>query len=385
MLYLFNTAYRALYLRNVLNTLFLPAGSTNDYRFGPQNIDETLLASLKAGDPAQILFADRFHAAGYQFHPLRRATFVERRRRDGYSFFTVQLGDFLYPVDRDGYNTELRVHLADRGLPHLTNAGPLDRHDGTYALVGDDLLTAAASHSSGDEAWTKCVDAVMNCPSFGPEEPGQQYASVPEEEQQQPDTGRGRRFVFLRVDLRDNSGAPKVAELRGNRGVVELERGSRIDFELAYRYSGQAQSPFAKTELAWRSGERVMAIGNPVVNVESTHNTVTQSFTTLRHSDKSLDGIWIDFPKGLDGPEIIGPDACIRIKVVQGRSWWPRVSAAFVLFALGGALATGEVGRVVSVVAIDPALSTLLQKTAGLVTQALGVVWMAQLLGKKLL
>ena len=33
MLYLFNSAFRSLYLTNVMNTLFLPAGYTNEYRY----------------------------------------------------------------------------------------------------------------------------------------------------------------------------------------------------------------------------------------------------------------------------------------------------------------------------------------------------------------
>ncbi len=36
MIYLFNSAFRALYRANVLNTLFLPEGYTNEYRYRVQ-------------------------------------------------------------------------------------------------------------------------------------------------------------------------------------------------------------------------------------------------------------------------------------------------------------------------------------------------------------
>jgi hypothetical protein len=384
-LYLFNSAYRALYLRNVLNTLYLPSGSTNDYRYGPNNTDASLTDGLKAGDSVQIVFADRFHTPGYEYHAIRRGEFVRAWERDGYLFFTVQLDDFVYATDPVTFNMDLAQKACRSRLPQLTSGDPWNSNDGIYAVCGEDVLAAPTSYHTGDLAWTECVDALSKCRSFGAAEPRTARSNDDADFEALSPARPDREFVFLHSELRDSRGVSELASMDGNRGIFELERGKRIDLELSYRYSQQKSDTFASTQLTWHSGDRVTPLGNSVVNVESAHNTVRQSFTTLKHSDECLDAIWLTFEGQHGEATVIGPDACIQVKVVQGRLFWPRVIAALTIFTVAGVLATGDIGKIWSPLPMDATLSGILQKAAGTVLQASSVWWMANLLGKKLL
>src|ERR1700756_600717 len=104
MLYLFNSAYRPLYLRNVMNTLYLPKGYGNEYRYkftAPfPNISEDVRAAMshltKRSD-CLVTFIDRYAPGGYQYHPLRRAKFLAYREEGQYAYFKVALQEFLSP------------------------------------------------------------------------------------------------------------------------------------------------------------------------------------------------------------------------------------------------------------------------------------------------
>lgn len=71
MIYLFNSAYRALYTRNVLNTLFIPKGGTNEYRYRVRGATTHIAAdsygdfiNATSGEAITIVFIDRFGNGG---------------------------------------------------------------------------------------------------------------------------------------------------------------------------------------------------------------------------------------------------------------------------------------------------------------------------------
>jgi hypothetical protein len=47
MIYIFNSGSRPIYQENILSTLFLPYGWTNEYRYSSRNIQKNLLAKAK--------------------------------------------------------------------------------------------------------------------------------------------------------------------------------------------------------------------------------------------------------------------------------------------------------------------------------------------------
>jgi len=79
MIYLFNSAYRPLYTRNILNTIFIPPGGINEYRYSVRGNDIHIapgscseFKNAPAGIPIVIIFIDRFGRSGYEYHPLRK-------------------------------------------------------------------------------------------------------------------------------------------------------------------------------------------------------------------------------------------------------------------------------------------------------------------------
>src|SRR5580704_7955048 len=118
MLYLFNSAFRPLYLKNVLNTLCLPAGCTNEYRYRhagePRYVAPGLYSSLpklKVGTECVVIFIDRFAEGGYSYHPLRLADYVLYRDENEYIHFRIRLGQFIYAKNSADFEQTLLQDL----------------------------------------------------------------------------------------------------------------------------------------------------------------------------------------------------------------------------------------------------------------------------------
>jgi hypothetical protein len=140
-LYLFNSAYRPLYLKNVLNTLGFPQDCVNEYRYKhsgeSRQIAPTLysaLSSIKSAEECVIIYIDRFSEDGYVYYPLRRAGFVMYRDVNEYVHFRVRLGPFIYPRDLAAFNRDLKQELTSQGLPTLTGGDPRNTRDGNYVI-----------------------------------------------------------------------------------------------------------------------------------------------------------------------------------------------------------------------------------------------------------
>src|ERR1700692_619398 len=126
MLYLFNSAFRPLYLKNVLNTLYLPAGRTKEYRSKyagePRYIAPSLysaLPDLKPETECTVIFIDRFAAGGYSYHPIRLASYVLNRDENEYIHFRVRLSRFIYPRNLDAFKKDLLQELGPLGVPSI--------------------------------------------------------------------------------------------------------------------------------------------------------------------------------------------------------------------------------------------------------------------------
>jgi hypothetical protein len=116
MIYLFNSAYRPRYVRNVLNTLYLPENCANEYRYrftgDRPNISAGFysgLGNLKSGNECVVMFIDRYAEGGYEYHPLRKAKFLGYRVQADYVYFTVQLLDFIYPQNLKRFKDNLTI------------------------------------------------------------------------------------------------------------------------------------------------------------------------------------------------------------------------------------------------------------------------------------
>ena len=196
MLYLFNSGYRPLYVKNVLNTLFLPSGYTNEYRYrykgDPRHVPPAMyaqLATLEEDTKCAVCFIDRFAVPGYSYHPLRRGTYVSRREESEYVYIRVRLGDFVYPRNLNTFRQHIAQTLGTAGLPILTGSDPEGTNDGAYVIVGEDILGQTDDYLSGDGAWTTAVENLSETRALA--------------------TTADQSPVFVRADIRQSSAASR--------------------------------------------------------------------------------------------------------------------------------------------------------------------------------
>src|SRR5947208_16624264 len=129
-----------LYVKNILNTLFLPIGSFNRYRYSMAgqhvNVQNETIRYAQSWwnrfwTRVLIVFVDRYGADGYRYVPLRYARLKKCRVEGSQVFMTVKLCE---SVTADDNTTEqfLQKHAGTTGFPRLTNNDPNNPDDGNY-------------------------------------------------------------------------------------------------------------------------------------------------------------------------------------------------------------------------------------------------------------
>jgi hypothetical protein len=323
-LYLFNSAYRTRYLINVLNTLYLPNGSTNEYRYryrpgtGPDehvNVnpeDVGRLRSLPGLTPVTIVFVDRFHEGGYYYHPLRQGTFAYEHEEGDRMFFRARLGDYIYPRDSDAFNQMFSERLASHGIPHLSGRDPWTSDDGWYVVPADDVFSRRGDYHCGEDAWETCVDQLSRCRAFDRHEPANRPAGKPGAKQgthrtaipRATDETGLREFVFARGSLKNASGKPVPCGLESQDSVFTLVRSGRYELDLSYRYSAQASDTGSRATVTYRSGDRLVPLGDQAAAIDSQANTLRYLFTTKKYLEQRSDSITCDFESGQPGATV---------------------------------------------------------------------------------
>ncbi len=174
MIYLFNSAYRPRYQENLLATLFLPNGWTNEYRYRHsgqrRNVSEDFTSSVKkiqGKEDAVIIFINRFGSdidgnTIYEYYPIRNAKFLSYREEGQQLYIMVKLLDYIFPTDIDSFNQELVNELSPKNLPKLTNSNPFEENDGHYAINTNNIFADKSKFIVGDIAWDNCVAKISN-------------------------------------------------------------------------------------------------------------------------------------------------------------------------------------------------------------------------------
>ncbi len=164
MIYLFNSAYRPLYQENLLATLFLPHGWTNEYRYYERNIPGNLVQEIKKMEGKQeavIIYIDRFgkdinNKNVYRYYPIRKAQFLSINREGEHFYIRVKLLDFIYPKDFN-YFSEQIVNKLSPDLPSFKDT-PENPNDGYYAISKRNIFIDNSKFELGERAWHCCVN-----------------------------------------------------------------------------------------------------------------------------------------------------------------------------------------------------------------------------------
>lgn len=166
MIYLFNSATRDEYHTNVLNTLHLPCGIDNEYRYSiggeHQYVEETLLSFQTPGEDVMIIFIDRFSEKGFTYYPLRKGKFIKTEEKGSKIYFSVQLCDHYAVENLETFNLSFTEKFKDF-IPTIGDMDPLKDGPGYFAFKGDDI---SSDFPSLRDPWSKNVERISVTTAF---------------------------------------------------------------------------------------------------------------------------------------------------------------------------------------------------------------------------
>ena len=385
MIYLFNSAYRALYTRNVLNTLFIPKGGTNEYRYRVRGQTTHIAAdsygdfiNAASGDSVVITFIDRFGHNGYVYHPLRLGRLVRCREQQDRLFFRVSLEEFVYPRDIGSFNQVLTRSLGQMGLPCLTGNDPRNADDGYYAINAGSLFTAVNDFHWGEDAWQNAVEQLRRTQAFSETSPP---TVVGEEQDATP-----MEFLFVRCDICDQSTKKQqvASKLRKDLAVFDLLRGARYEFLMSYRYPAQLTNTSYTATVEAKFGENLRALGSTTFNIDSYSNSVPLPFATKRHLEDNEDGVSFEFTSNRSTFRLIGPDARLLFRFGESKLFWSILVFLLLVFTTLSVVIGADLTKI-SPLTICNVVKTLWLKALAGFFQAAVLFVLFRLMGKKFL
>ena len=167
MLYLFNSAYRPQYCTNILNTLSVPHGCINKYRYMVnQNVERSIGDKIYNGIETIIVFIDRFHENGYFYHPLRFGQLHRCFEAGDRLLFEIILGDHIYPKDINSFQDIFLDKLSRHNFPKANLEDRKDAHDGLYAIKENSIFFEDEKFYKNDKAWANCIDNISKADAF---------------------------------------------------------------------------------------------------------------------------------------------------------------------------------------------------------------------------
>jgi hypothetical protein len=385
MIYLFNSAYRRLYIRNVLNTLFLPPGSTNEYRYrvqgdgaihiAPDSYNE--LRNTQVDHPIVIIFIDRFSTSGYSYHPLRIGKFVQTREEGDRLFFRVRLYDYIYPRDKQVFNTRIVDTLGPLGLPKLTNNDPSNTNDGYYAIKAGSIFSEDAHFVRGDDAWVSIIDQLCNTAAFS--RAAELRRLLPGDEGKE-----AHEFIFAKCSViaKGTDDTELSPRLQNNESVFNIVRGRQHKLRLTYRYPTQLEDTMSEATIEAEFGENLRPTGGTRVSVNSYSNSVDLPFTTKRVIEDYEDGIRFQFKPTNENRALIAPDTRLLVHIGESRLFWPQVIVGLLLFTVLGTIVGADFSDI-SPLTFCTVTQVLWPKFLASFFQALALLWLFRLVGTK--
>jgi hypothetical protein len=231
-----------LYVKNILNTLFLPSGSFNRYRYSIAgqhvNVDPDTVQYLgswrrRLKTQVLLLFVDRYRANDYDYVPLRYGTLKKFRVEGSQSFLTVKLGDYV-TADSVTAGQFLQEYAGGTGFPRLTNGDPNNPDDGNYVVRSRAKMRELSAWTTGVLAWEGAVDRLSSAHRF----------QVP----------AGKSFIFLRSTVKKKSGGQMTPRWCGR---IRTRLDHAFWLSIAHRWSFVLPIPNLKLKLTTDKGTTV--------------------------------------------------------------------------------------------------------------------------------
>ena len=359
-----------------MNTLFIPEGGTNQYRYRFRqpsgdstrtNIDKLShdkLVAYPSGGRVCIIFVDRFTQGGYTYHPLRFASFIKTEEINDYLHFRVQLKEFVYPRNADDFNQDVKKFLGEFNIPKLTDADPQSTNDGYYAVIADNLFSRQDDFVDSDNAWTKCVEALKSCKAFAGD--------------------AKKEFVFVRCTLSsDEEKEPVQPSLSDTTAIYSIAKAEKYKLDIPYFYPAQLKDTNATALLTCEIGGSLKGLPDKAININSCSDSPTYSFTTKRYLEDHRDAISFEFCTNREGVEIIGTDAKLEIRIKESKWFWVKIVSALLLFSILSVAIAADYNSI-KPLTLGGIVGALWWKLVFGLVQALVLFWLFKLVGKKL-
>jgi hypothetical protein len=371
MLYLFNSAIRPLYTRNVLNTLFLPVGCTNEYRYRytgqPCHVPPALFATLpqlKKGLECAIVFIDRFNNGGYVYHPIRLGKYESYRVENERVFFKVRLGDFIYPRDVQASSRALFDALGPSGIPRLQGADPANMDDGYYAISNDTVFGVAQNFHSGGFAWDGAVEELSTKQAF--------------------QTTADETPLFLKFDLRKRGKKDSLTPKSKTGGVFELDKDAHYDAVFTYRFPRQRTNVNARAQFRVVHGENLRLLGSEVVNIEGVENSIELPIVSKKYADDAAGTISVQPLRETGQPALITPEKAVEYHLSPSFFLKSQMVFAVLALAVASTLLGLDWGKIAPATPIAIAQALWPKVLLGFLNTGL-LFWLFWLVGKKVL
>jgi len=368
-LYLFNSGFRPLYVRNVLNTLFLPEGCTNEYRYRyvgePRHVPPAVyskLPELRSGMECVLCFIDRFGATGYNYHPLRLGAYLSNREANGYLYFRIQLGTLLYPRDLAAFKHHLLEVLDPLGLPKLTANDPENASDGSYAILAESIFRQADEYLKDDAAWTAAVEDLSKTRALS--------------------TNSEQSPIFIRIDVHQPSTDSKriAPVLRDGASIYQLEKDKSHELSLTYRFPRQRTDQGARARVEIKLGDNLR--GQTSFSIDSHANSVLAPFSSKRYMEDSSGSITLSPVDESGQPSLLISDSSLRYEIRESTAFWLQMAGALLMFSLAGAFIGVDFSKLCPF-SVQAFFSAAWPKLIAGLIQTAALFWVFRLIGKK--
>lgn len=370
MIYLFNSAYRSLYSRNILDTIFLPEGCTNEYRYKVQgdviHISPEIysqLKNMKKDEPVAIIFIDRYHEGGYVYHPLRLGNLVACYEADARFYFKIQFKEYIYPIDQDSFHKNIIRSLGQYGIPKLTGNDPDHVDDGNYAIIAGSIFDHN-DYYSGDDAWQNIIRNLKDTSVFTDSEE--------------------KKHIYLKYQVCTTKQSLINPKLRGDQAVFNLIRGERYELKTTYRFPFQNQDSQKLAKLVVDYSENIHLLGSKEINIDSPSNTVRIPFLVKKNIEFKEARFVFKYGTTLENEEIIAANVPILISIKESTGFWWLI--AFLLFLYTGtSVYIGTDFSTVSPLSLKNIFIHLWPKCLASFIQAIVLFFLFRIVGKKFL
>jgi hypothetical protein len=391
MIYLFNSAARELYKKNVLNTLLLPIGFENEFRYTFQNghnyVDDKILRNeykfkKEESKKIMIVFIDRDHPSGYYFYPFRMAKYLSHRTEGNQVLFKVQLEEYIFPKNIQQFNDTFKQRFLTTGLPQKSVTDPALSSDGYFALTGDSVI-AANDLFTGDKAWVNFIDAAALCNAFG------------------NNSTMSTIFPKLTVYKDDNFTKPLKPTRKKNSSFLKLRKNSRYTLKYSYRFPIKNTHNQASADFEIDLPNDIILESAKKVNINNSANTEEIRIKTKRIVENDSGSIDFKYnnlsPESLQNP-LLSPIKAISYRISDPKLFWLYSTALVILYSIFTVLGTIDFSKFTVVATNNPSLfrelynylipicqslSLLIKFVAGIL-QVITLLFIIKIYGKKI-